>query len=366
MKQPAVAGLVLASLFLSTSSTALAAQSAEGCKAAKLKETGKAVVAILKCHASATKTGKPVDPVCVNDAETRFSVAFVRIESKGGCSPAGDALDYEDAIDAFVADITGQALCATKTTGAANAAKGSLKCHAKATKKSVAVDAACLAAADAGLLKAFDKGDAKGCTPSGGAATAQGAVATLVTTVAGAAGPTELRLFVADSLVTGAAGDRATTNALCTSSATTQGLTCATGVVSLLSYTGDAIADFPTSLGLATGVPIVAGAAPATIADDWADFLDGSWDTCLGSTCDPAGPAPAGLLSLGTARNGSNADGTTATLNCANWTSTVDASFSVRASCYGTAGSSCDAGATLDASPGFNCTVALPMLCLCY
>lgn len=48
--------------------------------------------AILACHRTALQRERPVDQGCIVAAIDRFKDLFDRIESKGGCSPAGDGL----------------------------------------------------------------------------------------------------------------------------------------------------------------------------------------------------------------------------------------------------------------------------------
>jgi hypothetical protein len=177
-------------LILTTASVAPAAQTAEACKAAKVKAASTATVSKLKCHATAAKKGVAVDTQCLVDADTKFSVAFVKIEAKGGCSPSGDQADYTSAIDAFVEDVVLDNLCPAKTSAIGSSVKGNLKCEAKAIKKGTVVDADCLAAAEEALVAAFDKADSKGCMPSGGADAAQGQIDELVATMPLSSAPT--------------------------------------------------------------------------------------------------------------------------------------------------------------------------------
>lgn len=346
-----------------------AAQDAAACEAAKLKACATSALAQLKCHALAEKKGIAVDTACLTRAETKFRIAFDRIDSRGGCATTGDSADYEVEVDAFVADIVGENLCSAKIKAAGSAAQGLLKCWARATKKSEAVDTDCLDKADAKLASAFTKADSKGCTPTGGTAVVQAHADALVDSLVGPVAPADIRIFLGFSAGSGNLGNRATTNAACSAAATTQGLSCSS-VVSLLSYSGDTIADFPTNFGVPTGVPLIAGAADVTVATNWADFVDGTWQTCLGSQCRPAGPTPAALVSdtsgiwTGATPNGALA------ANCSNWTEgTVDFGSNASARCYGVSdGDSCETGDALgQPSGGASCAApSQSVLCLCY
>ncbi|HEY2775516.1 MAG TPA: hypothetical protein VGK20_15855 [Candidatus Binatia bacterium] len=185
---------------------------------------------------------------------------------------------------------------------------------------------------------------------------------------------TPVKIFsVTNSGSGGSFGNRAATTATCAAAAVSQGLSC-TSTLALLAYTGgDDIASMPSNHGVPSGVPIVAAGSLTRIANDWNDFLDGTWSTCLGGFCDPNGPAPAGLsLADGIFLTGANNDGTVdAANNCTDWSSTTG-TFSIgRNDCYGASGSLfCNSGQTLATAVCNNplcCGVPQgAMLCLCY
>lgn len=189
MKRHNLGFAAVLALILTTTSAAQAAQTAEGCKAAKVKAASTVTVSKLKCHATAAKKGVAVDSQCLADADSKFVAAFAKVESKGGCSPSGDQADYGSAINQFVDDVVLDNLCPAKTNAIGSSVKGNLKCEGKAIKKGTVVDADCLAAAEDALIAAFDKADAKGCMPAGGAAAAQSQVEGLVAAVAPSAAP---------------------------------------------------------------------------------------------------------------------------------------------------------------------------------
>jgi hypothetical protein len=65
------------------------------CEAVRLRATGRAALATMRCAAAAAATGAPVDPACVQKARAKHQTAFAKT---AGCS--GDA----GAVQAIVAD----------------------------------------------------------------------------------------------------------------------------------------------------------------------------------------------------------------------------------------------------------------------
>ncbi len=165
-----VVAIVLATS-LGGTAIAGAAQSAEGCRAAKLTAIGVEVAAALDCYAAPVESGAvhPPDPMCLSIAADGFLVASERIESLGSCAPAGDAVAYQSAADDFVSGGSIDALCPAKVTAVGKRVRATLKCHAAAILKARAVDAACLTKSDAGLFADFAKAESGACTPNGDA-----------------------------------------------------------------------------------------------------------------------------------------------------------------------------------------------------
>lgn len=362
--RPILVPLLAIACGLLTAPAADAAQDAAGCEAAKLKACATSALAQVKCHALAAKKGIAVDPACLTRAETKFRIAFDRIDSRGGCATTGDSADYEVEVDAFVADIVGENLCSAKIKAAGSAAQGLLKCWARATKKSESVDTDCLDKADDKLAAAFTKADAKGCTPTGGATAVQSHVDAFVDQLVN---PPAIILFESLDQFPGSLGNRAATSNYCAQAAAARSLSCGT-TVAMLSYSGDAIREFPANYGLPTDLPIIASGR--TIANDWADFLDGTWDTCLGSGCTPAGPTGAGFVSNTTIWTGSNSDGT-ARENCNDWSTAaanVKGGRPELTTCYGQSdGILCSAGSTLSSPIAYSaCEYHYHFACFCY
>jgi hypothetical protein len=180
-----------------------------------------------------------------------------------------------------------------------------------------------------------------------------------------------VRIFsVLNTTPGGTFGNRAATSATCAGAAAAQGLSC-TSTVALLAYgAGDDIANLPSNHGVPSDVPILAAGSLVKIADDWADFLDGSWDSCLGMGCAPLGPTPGGLAGS-YYLTGANDDGTVdAANNCGNWSSTGGTYRVADDLCYGLTTPSCGVGETLGVDGCFNpgcCSVTQgSRLCLCY
>jgi hypothetical protein len=173
-----------------------------------------------------------------------------------------------------------------------------------------------------------------------------------------------IRIFNAGAQPNGALGARATTTAICDAAASGQSIVCGTGTVALLSYTGDAIKDFPANYGVSSVLPIKAGVGALTIASNWADFIDGSWNACLGSNCRDSSTG-AGILT-GSAYSGSNGLGATAT-NCTDWTQSAgNGWYGVSPYCYGVYDGSCLDGWTFNYSGGDCSSPGTALLCLCF
>ena len=331
------------------------------CLNSKLSATAKATAAKTKCHQIAKSKNEAVDQGCLDSADDSLADALALLLSKPPCSPTDDSAKYQDQVDTFVGGVTAGDPCASKIKASGKLGSSALKCQAKQSKKGPSVVGACNEKAQSKLDKSFAKADAKGCLPTGGADEVKDQATDLVD------GAASILLFDAGQQPNGALGSRATTDAICSAAASAQMLTC-TAVVSLLSYTGDQVSDFPTSRGVPTSAPIAAGAQ--RVADNWADFLDGSWATCLGPWCAPNGPTAANILSRSLVFTGSNNDGTLAA-NCDDWTNTLSSNAVIQDNCYGSFflddAASCAIGDTLDSSDTtISCEASLTFLCLCY
>lgn len=349
-----------------------AAQDAAGCASVKLKAAATSALSQLKCHATAARKNVAVDAACIDKAKSKLRTAVDRADAHGGCATTGDGAAYEAQVDDFVAAIVGTSPCADQLKAAGTAASSVLKCYATAAKKSDPTDGACLDKADDKLASAFAKAQTRGC-PAVSTSAVQADVHALAESLACAAPASSVRIFSGWSAPSGALGDRAATDAQCAAAATSQGLVC-NEVVALLSYSGDTIADFPATRCMPRTAPLIAGAANRTIASSWADFLDGTWQTCLGpgpcgSGPNPIPPAAAILTSYEVLWTGSSSDGSLAS-NCNDWSDGTDGSqgaSSLIGDCYGVFDHSlgCAPGQTLDAGVGF-CSEAHRVACLCY
>jgi len=67
------------------------------CPAAKIGASGKKAAAKLGCTAKSAGSGKPLDPLCITKAETKFAGAIVKAEAKGVCD--GTAIALEQVVD---------------------------------------------------------------------------------------------------------------------------------------------------------------------------------------------------------------------------------------------------------------------------
>lgn len=315
------------------------------------------------CHRRAKRDRVPVSQACLDRAKTRFDEAMAKVNADSICTAiAYDRALWLTAVDEFVDSVVALDPCAAKIGASGVLAKAMLQCQGRVNKLGAAGVETCQNRAKAKLEKAFVRADAKGCTPTGGAQTVQAQATTMVNNIGA------VRLFATAQLPNGAVGSRAATNAVCAARAVSQGLTCGT-VVSLLSYTGDVIRDFPTTKSLPANAPVVAGTQQ--VAASWADFLDGSWSTCLGTECKPAGVTPAGIFPNTTGVfSGSANDGSLAA-NCNDWTSATSSATVIYGECYGSHYAEhfggCAAGQTFATPSGtVYCGAPLIHLCLCY
>jgi plastocyanin len=167
---------------------------AQKCTGAKMKAAAKKVSGKLACYAKAASKNVPVDDACLGKAETTFTTAFSKAESKGGCLTVDDASAVEANISAFVqSEATaipsggtkdGGKCASSKLKAAGIKAMAKLLCNAKAATKNIPVDPACLTKANTNLTKAFAKAEKKGgCVTTGDAAAVEQAVDALVAQV---------------------------------------------------------------------------------------------------------------------------------------------------------------------------------------
>lgn len=167
-----VSTLLTALLVLGTTSAGHAAATAASCAAAEQKAAGKTAAAQLGCHAKATQKGEPVVAACLTKAADKLSATALKQDGAGGCLLPGFGGDLVALAASLTTDVVGAtppggvAKCAAaKQKNAGKTAAAKLGCYAKATKSGGAVDPACLAKAQAKLVAAFGKDEAKapGC-----------------------------------------------------------------------------------------------------------------------------------------------------------------------------------------------------------
>lgn len=336
---------------------------AEQCLAAKLRATATSTDNRSRCYSLAKQRNKPVDQTCLDKAAAQLAGAIAELDSQPPCDPFDDVAKYMSQVEGFVGNVTAANLCAAKIAASGHLAKALLLCEASRAKKGPTSKGPCKQRAQEKFEAAFSRADTKGCMPTGGAAAIQNYADAMVNATS------SVRIYATAQQPNGAVGNRITTNAICSGAAVAQGLLCP-HTVSLLSYTSDQVSDFPTSKGLPQSAPLIAGTQ--RIADNWADFLDGTWSSCLGDACTPAGPVAGDIFPNSTAVfSGSNNNGTTASANCNNWTDALSSTTAIYGECYGTAGGDpfapCEAGQTFAAPSGtVSCGAPLIFLCVCY
>ena len=168
------------------------------CAAGKQKAAAKKENSKLICNSTAIKKIVPVDPLCLQTAETAFNSAFATSDAIGGAPCTGLASTIEGTVDACVQHIIdalpvapGQEKCESgKVKAAGKAALKKLICHSKATKKGghcsttiktlcivdndcpasetcvlTPVDPACLSGVSTLLSTLFTAADSKGACP---------------------------------------------------------------------------------------------------------------------------------------------------------------------------------------------------------
>ena len=157
------------------------AQTLSKCSSKKKACVSKKTACLLKCHNKAEKTGLAVDPLCIQKCQDKFDGGadptkgcFEKLENKvpNDCLTFDDTASAEAKIDAFVLDVVQEVdptfpvpvlnkCSAGKKKCVSKKMKALLKCHSKAEKKGVVLDALC-------VQKAHDKFDGgadptKGC-----------------------------------------------------------------------------------------------------------------------------------------------------------------------------------------------------------
>ncbi|HYC55031.1 MAG TPA: hypothetical protein VEL28_08845 [Candidatus Binatia bacterium] len=78
------------------------------CAALKLKFSARTAAAYMDCHAEAALAQVPVAQGCIDEAASRLSVLFQRVEENQTCTAVGDADDVEDLIESFAVDVSAE------------------------------------------------------------------------------------------------------------------------------------------------------------------------------------------------------------------------------------------------------------------
>jgi hypothetical protein len=170
MNRRSVSGVALVSLVCLVTASRAASTPAQACAGGKLDAAGKTAAAMLGCHANGARHGGAVDSACVTKAQTKLTSRFASLEARGGCATVGDAGDIaailDSSVDALATALrpttTANRCAATKLKAAGKKAKTKVGCHAKATRKGVAVDPQCLAKAEARFASGFSSAEAHG------------------------------------------------------------------------------------------------------------------------------------------------------------------------------------------------------------
>jgi hypothetical protein len=154
---------------LSTSTTTTTLPKSK-CSSKEIAAAGKKAGGKAKCHAKAAGKGIAVDDGCLTKEEGKFAKAFAKAQQHDDCVAAVSAPAVESQVDAFITELVGQTTagssaeskCAAKQIAAGGKkASDKTKCHAKAVKKGLPVDPACLGKAETKFTGAFAKAERK-------------------------------------------------------------------------------------------------------------------------------------------------------------------------------------------------------------
>jgi hypothetical protein len=118
--------------------------------------------------AKAAKKGILVDEACLSQAEDRFSTSFAKADAQQACLVTGDAAAIGIKVDTFIAEVAAKLLpiypvisncAAAKLTATGKRATDEFGCYAKAAKKGIPVDEACLNQAEAKFSASFRRSE---------------------------------------------------------------------------------------------------------------------------------------------------------------------------------------------------------------
>ena len=173
----ALASSVFATLCVLAITSAPVAAQGNTCNASKLTATGKKCAAKARCVAKAAAKGGTVDGECLAKAETHFTSAFAKADSKGTCSTNGDAAAIEGKVDAHVQDVRDDLwtdepaendCAASKLRAAGRKCSCKLSCNATAARRGVSVPALCLQRCESAFASAFSRAEGRGSCTTGG------------------------------------------------------------------------------------------------------------------------------------------------------------------------------------------------------
>ncbi|MES0489402.1 MAG: hypothetical protein ABUK01_05375 [Leptospirales bacterium] len=171
--------------------------------------------------------------------------------------------------------------------------------------------------------------------------------------------PTAILLF-STAAVDGNFGGRSGADTLC-ANAQPVAYTCnqIRAFISTDGFNGaDEIIDMPTNYSVPTDLPLK-GPTDVTVANDWADAIDGTWITCLGTSCENL-TTPSDVITSAFYWTGSYDDTTGNPTYCSGWTSNANADtgrsgFWTKSTSGGHIGGSSK-----------TCDLTQPLICLCY
>lgn len=151
-------------------SAGLTSMSISKCLAGRFKAEGKAVAALLRCHAKAASVNAATDPACLDTALTKMMAAFAKLEGKLACLTTGDGVTRAADAASFASAIDATVGHASKCDGIKSAAVGkyvatNMSCYAKAASKTGLVARDCVMKSDEKFGDAYYKTAGQlGCT----------------------------------------------------------------------------------------------------------------------------------------------------------------------------------------------------------
>lgn len=258
-------GIVLAlALVAAFGSRATAAPSK--CLAAKVKAAGKKAAGKTGCYSKALQKDLPVDPICLEKAEAKFTAAFAKADTKNeNCAALNDAAAVEATVDAFVNALLSQ------LQGRAATCSDTVK---NGDETDVDCGGSCTSRCSAGQMCLIDTDcQTGGC--AGGVCVSVTTTTTVMSTSTSSTTSSTLPsthkvVFLTSAVYNGNLGGLSGADAICNAHAAAGSLP-GTYKAWLSTITAS-----PSTRFTHPNVPYVLPDGTTVVANDWADLTDGS------------------------------------------------------------------------------------------